>query len=158
MKPPSTDPDLSFPSAEPRAELERALLVALRRDADALLALQARVGKLGDDGVYRFFHQSFKVFHLHNATQQIVDALQALLPDVPLNPWLMQVVADGAAPKFAGKETNANWLRETRPVVEAYLLAKQVLDMVCKFARAYEEPPTMFDGGWGTVLYLFLLR
>jgi hypothetical protein len=157
VKPLSSDPPLKFPSAEVRAEHERALLIALRRDDDALLALQARADEVAAEGVYRFFHQSFKVYRLQAATQQISDALQALLPEVPLNPWFAQIVADGTGRVFAN-EHNAHWLRETRPIVEAFLVTKHALDMACRHARAYEEPPTVLETGWGTVLYLFTLR
>ena len=157
MKEPKRDPPLLFPPSEERAELEVALLAALRRDADSLAELRARVEKTGAEGVYRFFHQSFKVYHLQAYTRAIADALQALLPDVPLNPWLAAIIADGTGRTFA-KEHNADWLRETRPIVEAFLVAKHALDMVCRYARAFEEPPTVLEAGWGTVLYLFMLR
>lgn len=157
MKAKSSDPPLKFPPAEVRADLERALVVALRRDADALHALRDRVDRAGSDGVYRMFHQSFKVYGLQEYTREIVAALQALLPEVPLNPWLEKIVADGTGRTFA-REHNARWLRETRPIVEAFLVVKHALDMACRYARAYDEPPSVFEPGWGTVLYLFTLR
>lgn len=152
-----TNPPLSFPSAEERSTLEAALVHALRRDADALLELKTRVDRAAEDGVYRFFHQSFKVHRLQEHTTGIVTALQRLLPGTPLNPWLAHIVAEGTGKTFA-REHNARWLQETRPIVEAFLVAKHALDMACRYARAFDEPPRVFEPGWGTVLYLFTLR
>ncbi len=35
-----------------------------------------------EDPIYRFYHQSFKVFFLQNSTQQIVEKLRACCPIV----------------------------------------------------------------------------
>ena len=39
-----------------------------------------------EDPVYRFYHQSFKVYGLQNQTERIVALLRALLPGSPLDP------------------------------------------------------------------------
>lgn len=152
-----TNPPQPFPSEEERAFLEVELVHALRRDADELLELRARADRAAEDGVYRLLHQSFKVYRLQTHTTEIVAALQRLLPGTTLNPWFTQIVTEGTEKTFA-REHNTRWLQETRPIVEAFLVAKQALDMTCKYARAFEEPPRVFEPGWGTVLYLFMLR
>ena len=34
-----------------------------------------------EDSIYRFYHQSFKVYSIQHLTEQIMTALKALLPD-----------------------------------------------------------------------------
>ena len=56
-----------------------------------------QVACASDDGFYRFYHQSFKVFGVQTATLRIVEALQALAPDRKLNPCaLVEVGAKSA--------------------------------------------------------------
>src|SRR5436190_24292952 len=53
-----------------------------------------------DDAVYRFYHQSFEVYLVQTLTLKVVDALQALAPDRPLNRWFIQIVTEGTRKKF----------------------------------------------------------
>src|SRR5205809_3218701 len=48
-----------------------------------------------EDGIYRFYHQSFKVYRLQSFTKAIQKELQELLPDRPLNDWFARIVEDG---------------------------------------------------------------
>lgn len=68
---------------DPRLHLERLLLTNLRQHAGRLTDLLARVNSTNVyvDKVYRFYHQSFKVFHLQEYTQEIVGALAGIAPD-----------------------------------------------------------------------------
>ena len=45
-----------------------------------------------EDGIYRFYHQSFKVYRLQHLTEEICRSLAALLPDRPMNPWFLEIV------------------------------------------------------------------
>ena len=67
---------------------------------DSMPALQRLLEEYSDhwgyeDPIYRFYHQSFKVYGLQNSTQKIVEVLQALALDLPLNEWFMEIVRDG---------------------------------------------------------------
>jgi hypothetical protein len=53
-----------------------------------------------ENPVYRFYHQSFKVYSLQESTHAIVSALQALAPERRLNDWFMRIVQDGTAKTF----------------------------------------------------------
>jgi len=111
-----------------------------------------------EDGVYRFYHQSFKVYDgLQPHTLEITKALQKLLPNHPLNDWFAEIVAAGTREKFT-PEHNRNWTKHTRPIVEAFFHAHFMLKMVCKYGREFSEPPQMLPSGWAAVLYLFNLR
>jgi hypothetical protein len=39
-----------------------------------------------EDPIYRFYHQSFKAYWLQDTTKEIVETLQALSPNLELNP------------------------------------------------------------------------
>ena len=62
-----------------------------------------------EDGVYRFFHQSLKVYHTQDMTLESVGFLQSLLPERPLNIWFMQIVSEGTGKEFEMSH-NENWL------------------------------------------------
>lgn len=51
--------------------------------------------------IYRFYHQSFKVYGLQEQTTEIVSALQSLSPDTSLNTWFMQIVEEGTGKMFS---------------------------------------------------------
>jgi len=110
-----------------------------------------------EDGVYRFYHQSFKVYFLQSRTGKIFQALQGLLPDLPLNEWFAQIVKEGTGHQFEMSH-NEDWLRHTRPIVEALFHAHYFLKMVVKYGRELEVPPSAMPSGWAAVLYLFDLR
>ncbi len=110
-----------------------------------------------EDGVYRFYHQSFKVYGLQHLTEAICKALRELLPDRPLNEWFSQIVAEGTGRQFEMSH-NEDWLRETRSILEAFFHAHYFLRMACKYGRELNEPPQMMPSGWAAVMYLFDLR
>lgn len=110
-----------------------------------------------EDGIYRFYHQSFKVFFLQASTEKIVTTLQKLLPEQSLNDWFLCIVREGTGKKFS-PEINSRWLQETRPVVEAFLHAKYFLEMICRYTDTVKEPQQVLPSGWASVLYLSGLR
>lgn len=110
-----------------------------------------------EDPVYRFYHQSYKVYWLQDVTTKIVDRLAALLPGRPLNQWFMQIVREGTEKKFT-LESNRKWLEETRPIVEAFFHARYFLEMACRYGRELEAPPNLLPSGWAAILYLYDLR
>lgn len=124
---------------------------------DRLLA-QANEHWTYEDGVYRFYHQSLKVFgQLQPCTTAIVEKLSSLLPGRPLNSWFARIVADGTGRTFEWKD-NERWLEATRPIVEAFFHARFFLEMICRYGHALEYPPTLLPSGWAAVLYLYDLR
>lgn len=110
-----------------------------------------------EDGLYRLYHQSFKVWHLQPITERIVAALKALRPAFPLNHMFLRIVSDGTSQKF-DLSFNANWLEHARPVAEAFLHAKYFLEMAVKYAKELESPPALLPSGWAAFLYLYDLR
>jgi hypothetical protein len=111
----------------------------------------------GEDAVYRFYHQSFKVYGLQLLTEQIVETLRALAPDRELNAWFTHIVSEGTCKQFEPSQ-NARWLEVTRPIVEAFFHARYFLEMACRYGRELEAPPNALPSGWASILYLYRLR
>jgi len=110
-----------------------------------------------EDPIYRFYHHSFKVYHLQKTTKQIVEALQSLFPKRSLNEWFATIIDDGTGKEFK-IEDNDRWLEVTRPILEAFFHARYFLEMAIKYGHELEYPPTMVPSGWASFLYLYNLR
>jgi hypothetical protein len=110
-----------------------------------------------EDPLYRFYHQSFKVYDLQTATSTIVTRLQILAPDRELNGWFRRIVADGTGHAF-DLEHNRRWLEVTRPIVEAFLHARFFLEMAVRYGNDLATPPRVLPSGWAALLYLYGLR
>ena len=141
-----------------RETLERELLAAIRSRRGKLVGLLEKAsGHWGyEDPVYRLYHQSFKVFSLQEMTCAIVAELQDLLPARGLNPWFLQIVGEGTGHHF-DLSCNRDWLRHTRPIVEAFFHARFMLEMAVRYAEL-ESPPQTLPSGWAALLYQYGLR
>ncbi len=140
-----------------RAELQ--LLANLRHQLPQLRALLDDCSSHWgyEDPIYRFYHQSFKVYGLQSQTLKIVDALRGLLPESSLNPWFGEIVSAGTGRVFQ-MEDNDHWLAVTRPIVEAFFHARYFLEMAVRYGDEFTEPPTVLPSGWASVLYLYNIR
>ncbi len=110
-----------------------------------------------EDGVYRFYHQSFKVYGLQARTLEIVKALQALAPERKINGWFLEIVEEGTGKKFES-DHNRRWLIETRPILEAFFHARYFLEMAVRYGTELKRPPSLLPSGWAAFLYLYDLR
>ena len=126
------------------------------RDLEALLD-ECNGDWVYEDYVYRFYHQSFKVYLLQNSTLGIVEKLRALWPERELNEWFVEIVAEGTGKTFAMAD-NENWLGVTRPILEAFFHARYFLEIAVKYGRELEYPPRVMPSGWAALLYLYNLR
>ena len=138
---------------------ETRLLTAIKARLPELESLLEKAGShwVYEDYVYRFYHQSFKVFGVQSMTSAIVTALQSLLPDVEMNSRFLAIVTEGTGKTFT-YEMNAKWDVTTRPLLEAFFHARFMLEMCVKYGRELEEPPEILPSGWAAVLYLYGLR
>jgi hypothetical protein len=107
--------------------------------------------------MYRFYHQSLKVFQLQHHTTEMVALLHSLAPHLPMNAWFLEIVRNGTGKEFS-LEDNERWLETTRPILEAFFHARYFLEMICKYGKQWNAPPTRLPSGWAAVLYLFNLR
>ena len=143
---------------DPRLAGTDALLKAIKEQLPGLTKLLGDVSResIYEDWVYRFYHQSFKVYYAQETTRQIVTALENLSPQ-PLNPWFRQLVAEGTGNLF-DNEHNSRWLEVTRPILEAFFHAKFFLEMAVKYGNELQMAPAILPSGWAALLYLYGLR
>jgi hypothetical protein len=146
-------------SSDERRAREATLLKYIKRDLAALthLSEEAESHWGSEDLVYRFYHQSFKVFAIQSLTTRIVDALQALLPEAEFDQRFTTIISEGTGKQFR-YEMNARWDATTRPLLEAFFHANYFLKMTVKYGHELNEPPQMLPSGWAAVLCLFNLR
>ena len=149
-----------------RIHLDDELLANLKAKLPELEKLLLDVSNETEDRVYRFYHQSFKVYYLQEETKRIVTALTELLPTSlrelrsksnPLNKWFTQIISEGTGKQFEHAH-NQRWLEETRPIVEAFFHAKYFLEMGVQFGKELKEAPQMLPSGWAAFLYLYDMR
>lgn len=135
-----------------------------------------------EDDIYRFYHHSFKVYYIQGMTKEIVNVFQWINtfvfleldlkapPDdakswdkwvferrTQLNEMFMQIVNEGTGKKFQ-MEHNEEWMKHTRPMVEAFFHAKYMLEMMVKYGKELETAVNMLPSGWASVLYLYNMR
>lgn len=110
-----------------------------------------------EDPVYRFYHQSYKVFELQDYSVEIVEALRSLLPGRQINSKFQTILDEGTGKEFELAD-NDRWLDATRPIVEAFFHTRFFLEMAIKYGKELDEPPTTMPSGWSALLYLFDLR
>ena len=92
-----------------RDECERILRANLKERAAELAELWRSVNdEWGyEDGIYRFYHQSFEVYRLQNKTAKIMNTLQSLAPGRALHPWFQEIVQQGTGRQFTVEEQPA---------------------------------------------------
>lgn len=110
-----------------------------------------------EDMMYRIYHNSFKCYFAQAITTNIVEMLKSLMPDMPLNEMFLQIVNDGTGKTFENSH-NKEWLKHTRPIIEAFLHAKYFLEMAVKSGKELETAPNMLPSSWAAFLYLYNMR
>ena len=123
---------------------------------ELLAEIEDRSGE--EDRVYRFYHQSFKVFYLQELTLAGFKLIEEIggETDAP-HAWYCQIIKEGTAHKFDAS-TNDNWLKSTRPILEAFWHTKYFAQMMIKYAKELEMAPQAMPSGWAAILWLFELR
>ena len=111
-----------------------------------------------EDGVYRFYHQSFKVFGLQQITKKAFKLIEEIGGETdPLDGWYCQIVKEGTEGEFRD-DTNEHWPEQTRPILEAFWHTKYFLAMMAKYGKELRSAPRALPSGWASVLCLFSLR
>jgi hypothetical protein len=136
-----------------------ALMAAIKAARPGLEELLTRVDDHWgyEDGVYRYYHGSFKVYRLQDFTLEMTECLRSLAPDLSLNPMFTSIVTDGTGKVFT-QDVNRAWEATTRPIVEAFFHARYFLEMAVRYGRELEHPPRLMPSGWAAVLELYGLR
>lgn len=121
-----------------------------------LLALYSREEP---DLVYRFYHQSFKVFIAVSLVEQSNKLFVQLSPNgIPLNDWYCSIADKVVGREFNDETTNKNWLAETQPILEALWHSRYFLEQMKVAAKELKSAPQILPSGWAAVLYLYNLR
>jgi hypothetical protein len=141
-----------------RLPIEEAFIAKIREHLPALRALLDKVNNTYEDSVYRFYHQSFKVYHLRELVQEVESALNNLKPDprLELNAYLAEIFKHARDIGAWESDHNGDWLAHTMPILDAFFHAKYFLEMLIKYSAI--EPTNLLPSGWAAVLYLFYLR
>jgi hypothetical protein len=147
------------------------MLDSLQKDDELLANICARWAELAglleeinshwvyEDLVYRFYHQSFKVYALQSETNRIVAALQSVAPKATtLSPMFKEIYQAGASGKPFEIEHNQQWTAHTRVFLEAFFHAKYFLEMAVKYGKELQSAPTVLPSGWAALLCLYNLR
>lgn len=111
-----------------------------------------------EDLIYRYYHQSFKVYWIQGITEKITDKLKSMAPeDVVFNSFFEKIFKAGTGKTFK-MEDNKNWEEITGPLLTAFFHAKYFLEMACKYGKTLELAPSCLQSGWAGFLYLYNLR
>ena len=109
--------------------------------------------------VYRFYHQSFKVFGMTEQIKYAKALFESRAPQsTSLNACFNEIVGEAVGKAFNSETTNQNWLQETRPILEAFWHSKYFLEQMIQAADELENAPQILPSSWAAVLYLYDLR
>jgi hypothetical protein len=112
-----------------------------------------------EDLIYRFYHQSFKVYALQRETKRIVAALQSIAPSgTTLSPLFEAIYHAGASGMPFEIEHNKEWAAHTRVFLEAFFHARFFLEMAVKYGKKLQAAPSLLPSGWAALLCLYNLR
>ncbi len=144
---------------EKAQELSDKLLANIKENKAEIEKLRDIFKQLEEDYVYRFYHQSFKVFGATAQIKQAKELFERLAPDsFPLNDWFCSIAGAAIGKEFDFAKTNQIWLEETRSILEAFWHSKYFLEQMLIAADELEESPQLLPSGWAAVLYLYNLR
>jgi hypothetical protein len=111
-----------------------------------------------EDLVYRFYHQSFKVYALQHETKRIVETLRSVAPGgTTFSLMFEEICQAGASGKEFETTHNQEWTVHTRIFLEAFFHAKFFLEMAVKYGRELRAAPTILPSGWAALLCLYNL-
>ncbi|MGH9802331.1 MAG: hypothetical protein ACRD82_18355, partial [Blastocatellia bacterium] len=109
-----------------------------------------------EDYVYRFYHQSFKVYQLQELTRKIADLLLSIAPEGKgFCHYFQELIQAGAGEKVFEMDHNLEWTTHTRPFVEAFFHARYFLEMAVKYGQSLDEVPKYMPSGLAALFCLY---
>jgi hypothetical protein len=112
-----------------------------------------------EDYVYRFYHQSFKVFGAIEEIKKARDLFEKIAPDgISLNEWYCRIADEATGKSFDWEKTNQKWIHEMRPILEAFWHSKYFLKQTLDSGTKLQKSPQILPSGWAAVLFLYNLR
>jgi hypothetical protein len=110
-----------------------------------------------EDMVYRYYHQSYKVYGIQADTEAIVKLLREVGHPRALNGDFLAIIQAGTGKKFRTSH-NRYWNTHTLPQLQAFWHAKYLLEQMIKYGKELDTAPQCLPSGWASVLYLYNLR
>jgi hypothetical protein len=134
------------------------LFLRIKARLQELEDVAATLEEAEEDGVYRLYHGSYKVFNLQDPVETAFELIKEIggESDPPYFEYV-QIVEAGTTNKFSAT-TNENWEAETKPILEAFWHTKYFINMMVKYAEDFEKVEMPTRPGMAEVLYLFELR
>jgi hypothetical protein len=123
-----------------RGPTENALTLCSFGLKHASLTWEAMAEEVEENGVYRFYHGSFKVFNMQGPIKEAFKLIDEIggEDDPPHFDYALLVKA-GTENDFAGDRTNANWDAETKPILEAFWHTKYFINMMVKYGKSWRK-------------------
>jgi hypothetical protein len=148
-----------FAHLKEKQRLDGVLLSNLKQHAVALRETLDRANEYRayEDGMYRFYYGSWKVFRLQSKTAEMITALVAISPDRRAFSQMFQEIIRAGTDKRFTEETNGKWMEETLPIVTASLHTRYFLEMCVEYA-SLETPPQPMPSGWAALTCLYDFR
>jgi len=152
-------------------EWNEVLLKNIKDNLSKLEELEKSTKWYEEDCVYRFYHHSFKVYSLQEKTVEIVTLLRSLAPEgivdyiretvkievSQFNDFFEIIFKEGTSKEF-NLEHNKEWMKHTRPIVEAFFHANFFLKTAIKYGKSFEKAPELLPSDWAALLYFYNLR
>lgn len=110
-----------------------------------------------EDMVYRYYHQSYKVYGIQTNTEAIVNILREVGHPRALNGEFLAITQAGTGKKFRTSH-NRRWNTHTLPQLQAFWHAKYFLEQMIKYGKVLDTAPNCLPSGWASILYLYNLR
>lgn len=151
----------SYPSRDECERLEKILLANMQQHAPQLRELLEQVNnnRCYENGMYRFYHHSCKVFEiLQGATQDMAAALTGIAPEGRGFCDLFRAILEAGTGREFQNEDNQHWIERTAPIAQAFLHARYFLEMAVKYAEELDKPPQLLPSGWAAMLSLYGIR
>ena len=135
------------------------LLNQIKNNLSEIDSLYRAFASCEEDFVYRFYHQSYKIFYATEEIKKAKDLFEKIAPDgIPLNDWYGKIADKAIGKSFDWKKTNPKWLDETCPILEAFWHSKYFLQQMLRFGTEFQNSPQLMPSGWAAILYLYNLR
>lgn len=123
-------------------------------------------GHYYEDRMYRFYHQSFKVYDFQSITEDMIKLFHKITPHqkgddnlYKLNRYYETIVNQGTCQNRKWEIShNTIFDTVTRPFIEAFLHSKYFLEMMVKYGKELESAPNSLPSGWAAILELYNIR
>jgi hypothetical protein len=134
------------------------LFLRIKARLPKLEELARNLKEAEEDGIYRFYHGSNKVFFLQDPVKAAFTLIKEIGgEDDPPNFEYARIVEAGTAHQFS-ETTNGNWEAGITPILDAFWHTKYFINMMVKYANELEAVESPLQPGMAAVLYLFELR